>query len=407
MQNNKYTNNIILSIMISSLLLFAGCGAGGGSPSTSGSDSSSSGGDGGSSSSDGGGGGSSTPDDTTQTGYFIDSAVKGLNYSTNSGASGITDVNGAFKYNSTDTDITFKIGSITLANFDLLNIPTDKKILPTDLAGVGRNNTNNATVLKILRFVQSLDSDNTPSNGIDINSTTSSSLTSTINITDTNVTISMLINILRPIGISLISETQAISHYEATLRNSFGYGINTIDMLVNIGNLKTGQIKSYDEDGNETTNDTIKDDGYYQKGTSRNFTRGADMVTDHITGLMWQDDNDAKTIEKPWVTQANYDAGNYDDTSGDTATTYCEDLTLGGYTNWRLPTIMELKSIVDYEKYEPAISGFDNITSSYYWSSTTLASSTDSAWLIRFNTGNTDYYYKYISDYVRCVRGGQ
>lgn len=86
--------------------------------------------------------------------------------------------------------------------------------------------------------------------------------------------------------------------------------------------LKTGQTDIYE----------IGDDGYYQKGVERSYTRDDDkkVVTDNVTGLMWQDDVDAATVQKPWVTQENYDADNFYNTSGATATIYCRDLILGG-----------------------------------------------------------------------------
>ena len=88
---------------------------------------------------------------------------------------------------------------------------------------------------------------------------------------------------------------------------------------------KTGQTKSYDESGTEVLDNSIKDDGFYQAGITASYTRddATNIVTDHITNLQWQDDANASTILKPWVTTANYNDGNYTDTSGDTATTYC------------------------------------------------------------------------------------
>jgi len=170
---------------------------------------------------------------------------------------------------------------------------------------------------------------------------------------------------------------------------------------------KTGQTLSYDEYGTEVTDGSVKDDGFYQKGITPSYTRDAtkEIVTDNVTGLMWQDNAEAASVTKPWVTQENYDAGNYSDTSGDTATTYCNDLTLGGYSDWRLPSYDELESIVDYGRYSPAIDPvFVNTTSDGYWSATTFANYTSNAWLVHFYDGNDGWDDKSNSLYVRCVR---
>ena len=77
---------------------------------------------------------------------------------------------------------------------------------------------------------------------------------------------------------------------------------------------------------------------------------------------------------------------------------------------WRVPTIEELTTLVDYSEHSPAMSKncpFKNASS--YWSSTTYAYYPGSAWYVDFSDGYVDGYYgKYGSAmYVRCVRGGQ
>jgi len=89
----------------------------------------------------------------------------------------------------------------------------------------------------------------------------------------------------------------------------------------------------------------------------------------------------------------------------------CENLTYGGYTDWRLPNIKELQNIVDYGEYSPAIIGsgastyFPNTQSSYYWSSTTYALNPSGAWYVRFSNGYVYSLNKTYSYYVRCLRG--
>jgi len=123
------------------------------------------------------------------------------------------------------------------------------------------------------------------------------------------------------------------------------------------------------------------------------FSRSSSgIVTDNLTKLQWQDDysdNGGVVTKVIWQNAINY----------------CEALTLGGYSDWRLPNINELLSIVDDTKSNPAIDSTFVNTSNYYWSSTTYTQSTSSAWFVNFAYGISGYYKKYYnSSCVRCVR---
>lgn len=71
--------------------------------------------------------------------------------------------------------------------------------------------------------------------------------------------------------------------------------------------------------------------------------------------------------------------------------------------NWRLPTIQELKSIVDYNKYNPA-TNLQRIKPNAYWSSSPNVSDSSRAWVVYFGYGDDNYGNKSYSRYVRCVR---
>jgi len=187
--------------------------------------------------------------------------------------------------------------------------------------------------------------------------------------------------------------------------------IKTSTMPVTSALKKTGQTKSYDQEGNEVERCAVKDDGCYQAGVTPRYSRdnAAGIVTDHVTGLQWQDDADP--VSKPWLTAENYnkcedgDEVACSDTSGDTAATYCEHLTLGGYDDWRLPEAKELDSIVDYGRYTPAIDPiFEHTELGEYWSRATYARSLYYAWYVDFDYGSRNYYSKDLYSYVRCVR---
>ncbi len=122
------------------------------------------------------------------------------------------------------------------------------------------------------------------------------------------------------------------------------------------------------------------------------FTDNGDCtVTDNNTGLMWQQG----------------EVG-YNDWEG--AISYCEGISLAGYTDWRLPNIKELESINDDTLENPAIDTnfFPDAYVSYYWSSTTYANDSSRAQWVYFATGGVDWgFFKSSNYYVRCVRGGQ
>ncbi len=122
---------------------------------------------------------------------------------------------------------------------------------------------------------------------------------------------------------------------------------------------------------------------YYQE-TNRIFY-------DKDTGLTWQDNKAVKTIERTWSD----------------AKAYCKNLTLHGYSDWRLPNIKELDTIVDTDNSPAIKNGFKNVTSFYYWSSSQDVSGSSIAWEVYFGYGGAYDYDGSVKGYVRCVRGRQ
>ncbi len=130
---------------------------------------------------------------------------------------------------------------------------------------------------------------------------------------------------------------------------------------------------------------------------------GQAVVLDAATGLGWQgctaglEGNDCAT-------------GEIKTYSWKDALAYCEGLSWGGHTDWRVPNMKELRTIVDETRTYPSIDtiAFPGTGSDYYWpSSTLLGEAGPYSWAVGFHIGSVDTLDKTYLERVRCVRGGQ
>jgi hypothetical protein len=133
-----------------------------------------------------------------------------------------------------------------------------------------------------------------------------------------------------------------------------------------------------------------------------NFTDNKDgTVSDSATGLMWQQAEGGLDL---WSSGTNVSGSGlvY-------ALSYCTGLSLGRHSDWRLPNVKELASIVDYAQYNPEINTafFPNAAVNIYWASTPQATFASIAWGVEFFNGSVTYSSMSDSYNVRCVRGGQ
>jgi hypothetical protein len=149
----------------------------------------------------------------------------------------------------------------------------------------------------------------------------------------------------------------------------------------------------------------VVQDGFLQTGCpndANRFTDNADdTVSDNCTGLQWQ--------RTPPDSDGN---GVSDILTWCAALAYCENLSLAGHDDWRLPNVREVQSIVDYgrppdDPIDPVFGGSrDN-----YWSSTSSAAFPSLAWSVGprggVEGGSVGAGQKSNLRHVRAVRGAE
>ena len=187
--------------------------------------------------------------------------------------------------------------------------------------------------------------------------------------------------------------------------NLFGItGTLSSGSTYNAGVPKTGQTISY----------TVGDDGDLEMGVEwpipRFITGTTGVVTDTLTGLIWLENANCPATTRNWAT-AFPDVASLN-TAGTMNSNDCGDTSNGGshQTDWRLPNVRELQSLIDYGEYNLALPDshpFTGVQSDYYWSSTTDADDMSNAWGVSLRGGRVARDGKTGTYYVWPVRGAQ
>ena len=130
----------------------------------------------------------------------------------------------------------------------------------------------------------------------------------------------------------------------------------------------------------ETTSYAARDDGALQPGVAWPAPRFVDnangSVTDNLTGLTWLKDANC------------FGSQTWDNALAKANTLASGACSLGDGSeagDWHLPNKNELWSLVDYGHSSPSLPAghpFTSVQSSYYWSGSTYADSTNFAWFV-------------------------
>jgi hypothetical protein len=108
---------------------------------------------------------------------------------------------------------------------------------------------------------------------------------------------------------------------------------------------------------------TFGEDNDYNQNVPFFINKNALITSDTVTTLMWQrTDGGEMTVEN--------------------AVKYCDTLTLGGFTDWRLPTPHEAFSILNLQNNKPALDTkfFTKTAAEYWWTSAKQADDATKIW---------------------------
>jgi hypothetical protein len=129
----------------------------------------------------------------------------------------------------------------------------------------------------------------------------------------------------------------------------------------------------------------------------QSFSRNGEVVSDNISRLKWEDSSHTKR-------ELNFSE----------AENYCENLELGGISDWRVPTNKELWYLADRSRHNPALNSiFQNFVSindydkDFYWSNqaVTYSGGENYNWTLNSYDGHNVWQKRTENGYVRCVSG--
>lgn len=186
---------------------------------------------------------------------------------------------------------------------------------------------------------------------------------------------------------------------------------------------KTGQTACWDSAGAViSTCAGTGQDGEYQSGIDPAITTAIGKTGAYTTpswsGVRFTDNGDGTATDNltalVWLKNANHPLGTRTWQGALDYIVALNNVKGAVITDWRLPNINELHSLVDLTRSNPALPAARPFTSvqisllSGYWSSTSDASFPNGAWFVSMSDGSVNYDKKTVNNkfYVWPVRGG-
>jgi hypothetical protein len=200
-----------------------------------------------------------------------------------------------------------------------------------------------------------------------------------------------LINLDRPPINSkyFLNEKEANTHYSSTTLAGDDSRVWGINRGGGIGAYPKSEPSSVSAERRRTFNTRCVRDTFETKKVKEHFSDNKDnTVRDNSNGLVWQQ---AEAGEMAW----------------EDALRYCENLSLGGKDDWRLPNVKESRSMCDYTLYSPSVDlqYFPGLKTTWHWTSSTTQRGRV-VWYINYVSSSATYSERTEKLEVRCVRGG-
>ncbi len=96
------------------------------------------------------------------------------------------------------------------------------------------------------------------------------------------------------------------------------------------------------------------------------------VIIDNVTHLMWENGTTARAIKSNYNAQLT-----------------CDELATAGFGDWRLPSRIELVSLLDFTKFHPTIDSVFPANTGTLWSSTPMERDKNLRWTVGFSEGLT------------------
>ncbi len=126
------------------------------------------------------------------------------------------------------------------------------------------------------------------------------------------------------------------------------------------------------------------------------------MVEDTMSGLMWL----RCSLGQTWEESTSSCTGNAEQVTWQQALLAAKSATDGSFSDWHLPNIKEMATLVERQCVDPAINPtlFPQALSENYWTNTSDENQPEHAWAFAFYSGKNNLKNKQADVFVRFVR---